>query len=151
LDRYAKTFTIRWADCDVNGHVRNTAYSEYGIETRMAFLTEHGFGFARFREMGFGPVLLREEIDYLHEVHLGDAITIDYVRLGGSADGKRFKLRHDVWRADGKQAARMVLVGGWMGWAERKLMAPPDVLRDALARVPSAEVWEELPSRGRAR
>jgi acyl-CoA thioester hydrolase len=150
VDRYAKTFTIRWADCDLNGHVRNTAYSEYCIETRFSFLAEHAFGFSRLREMGFGPVVLREEIDYLHEVQLGDAITVDFVRLGGSADGKRFKIRHDISRGDGRQAARIVLVGGWMAWAARKLMPPPDALREILAQAPRAETWEELPSRGRA-
>ena len=82
MDRYAKTFTVRWADCDVNGHMRNTAYSEYAIDVRMAFLAEHGFGFEQFVASGFGPVLLREEIDYLRELKLGDTVEVDFTQLG---------------------------------------------------------------------
>jgi acyl-CoA thioester hydrolase len=32
VDQYTKTFTVRWADCDANGHLRSTGYSDYAIE-----------------------------------------------------------------------------------------------------------------------
>jgi acyl-CoA thioester hydrolase len=143
--RYTKIFIVRWADCDVNGHMRNTAYSEYAIDTRISFLTDQGFPYQRFEEMGFGPVILREEIDYLRELRLGETVEVDFTQLGLSPDGARFKLAHDFWRPGGKQAARIVLSGGWLGLETRRLVTPPDPLFQAMAAVPKAEGWEELP------
>jgi len=143
--RYTKIFIVRWADCDVNGHMRNTAYSEYGIDTRISFLAERGFPFARFEEMSLGPVILREEIDYLRELRLGDTVEVDFTQLGLSPDGARFKLAHDFWRPGAKQAGRIVLTGGWLGLETRKLVIPPLPLAEAMASVPKGEGWEELP------
>jgi acyl-CoA thioester hydrolase len=143
--RYTKIFIVRWADCDVNGHMRNTAYSEYGIDARIGYLAEHGFPYAKFQELSFGPVILREEIDYLRELHLGDSVEVDFTQLGLSADGARFKLAHDFWRPGGKKAARIVLSGGWLDLKARKLMPPPPALHEVFRNVPKADGWEELP------
>jgi acyl-CoA thioester hydrolase len=147
MERYTRTFTIRWADCDANGHMRNTAYSEYAIDVRVGFLHEHGFGFEQFRETGFGPVLLREEIDYFREVRMNDTMQVDFQQLGISADGSRFKVQHDFAGADGKPAARIVINGGWMDMRTRRLAPPPEALARAFAQVPKAEDWAELPSK----
>ncbi len=145
MDRYEKTFTVRWADCDANGHMRNTAYSEYATDVRVAYLAEHGFGFERFVETGIGPVLLREEIDYLREVRLGETITVDYTALGMSPDYGRLKLGHDFTKAGGEPCARIVVFGGWMDMRTRKLIPAPEPLARILATVPRAEGYEELP------
>jgi acyl-CoA thioester hydrolase len=143
--RFTKIFVVRWSECDVNGHARNTAYSEYGIETRVGYLAEHGFSFARMNELGIGPVLLREEIDYLRELRLGDTVEVDCTQLGLSPDGARFKLAHDLWRPGGKKVARIVLLGGWLDPRARKLRPPPEELRKAMASMPAGEPYEELP------
>ncbi len=145
MDRYEKTFTVRWADCDANGHMRNTAYSEYAIDVRMAYLSEQGFGFDRFVEMGIGPVLLREEIDYMREVRLGETISVDYTALGLSPDGGRFALRHDFTKSNGKPCARIVLSGGFMDLRARRLVPAPEPLARIFASVPRAEGFAELP------
>ncbi len=145
MARYAKTFTVRWADCDVNAHMRNTAYSEYAIEVRMAYLTEHGFGFERFVEMGFGPVILREEIDYLREVRLGESVEVDFTYLGLSPDCGRFKFAHDFTKPNGKHAARIVIAGGWLDLETRRLIPAPEPLASVLRAGPRAEGFEELP------
>ena len=147
MDRYAKTFTVRWADCDANGHMRNTAYSEYAVDVRIAFLDEHGFGFEQFRETGFGPVLLREEIDYLRELKLNEAVEVDYRQLGATEDGSRFRLEHTFTRADGKMAARLVVDGGWMDMRTRRLAPPPEALVRAWSQAPRADPWVVLPSK----
>jgi acyl-CoA thioester hydrolase len=142
---YRKSFMIRWSECDANGHLRNTAYSELGIETRLAFLTEKGFPWSRFVEDGIGPVIQREEIDYFHELHLGDAVELDVKALGGSPEGGRFKLSHDFYKPGGKHVARIVLRGGWLDLRRRKLTQPPDDLRRALDSLERGEPFEELP------
>lgn len=146
MDRYTKTFTVRWGDCDLNGHVRNTVYSEYCIETRLAFFQERGVGYDFFAEHHFAPVILREEIDYLREIRAGEIVTVDYTVLGLSPDASRFKLAHDLYRSNGKHAAHVVLSGGWLDHETRRLTSPPQRLQEAFRDVPRAEPFEELPS-----
>ena len=105
MDRYTQTFTVRWGDCDMNGHVRNTMYSEYAIETRMAYLTEHGFGYEQLAEHMIGPVLLREEIDYLREIRAGETVTVDFVQLGLSPEGGEVEVPPRPLQAE-RQAGR---------------------------------------------
>ena len=144
MDAFSRRFTVRWADCDMNGHMRNTAYSEYGTDVRVAFLEHAGFPLQRIAELGIGPVLRREEIDYLRELTLGETIVVDLRQLGLSADGSHFRFRHDFARADGKPAARIVLEGGWVDLRRRKLTAPPEPLARAFDALPRAEGWTEL-------
>ncbi len=149
MDRYVTTFTTRWADCDANGHMRNTAYSEYAIDVRMAFLAEHGFGFDQFVQAGLGPVLLREEIDYLREVRLGETITVDFTALGFSADASRFKWSHVFEKENGKPAAKIVLWGGWMDMSVRRIVPPPPGLLAAIRGVPRGEPFAQLDPKAR--
>jgi acyl-CoA thioester hydrolase len=144
--RYNKIFIVRWADCDVNGHMRNTSYSEYAIDTRMSYLADHGFPYARFEELGLGPVILREEIDYLRELRLGETVEVDFTQAGLAPDGSRFRLAHEFWRPGGKKVARIVLTGGWLDLRARRLVPPPDALLRAISSVPRAEGFEELPA-----
>lgn len=142
---YRKSFVIRWSECDVNGHLRNTAYSEFGIETRLSYLSEHGFPYSRMVEHGFGPVIQREEIDYFHELHLGETVELDFKNLGGSPEGGRFKLSHDFYKPGGKHVARIVLRGGWLDLRRRRLTAPAEELRRAMDSLERGEPFEELP------
>jgi len=144
---FTRPFTIRWADCDANGHLRNTCYSEYAIEVRMAYLASHGFGLKDFREHGVGPVLIREEIDYLRECHMGEEVTVDFTSLGLSPLGTRFKVGHQIARPDGKVAARLVIHGGWLDMKTRRLAPPPEVLRRIMEGVAHAEGFEALPEK----
>jgi acyl-CoA thioester hydrolase len=142
--RYTKTFVVRWSECDQNGHLRNTAYSEYGIETRIGFIADRGFSVNKLREVGIGPVILREELDYLREVHLGDAIEVDFQRLGLSPDGARWRLAHDLSRA-GEKVARIVLSGGWLDLRKRRLTPPPQEIQDIFEALDRGEPYEDLP------
>jgi acyl-CoA thioester hydrolase len=148
MERYEKTFSVRWADCDANGHMRNTAYSEYATEVRMAYLTENGFGYERFLETKVGPVIVREEIDYLRELRMGARITVSFTSLGQSPDGGRFKVQHEIVREDGKLSARVTLDGGWLDLRTRRLAPPPQALADLLGAVPHGPAWAELPNVG---
>lgn len=144
MDRYRKSFTVRWADCDVNGHMRNTAYSEYAIDVRIAYLAERGFTFERFVASRMGPVILHESIDYLREVRLGQHLQVDFALAGLSPDAARFKFEHDFWLPDGKKAARIVLAGGWMDLDRRKLRVPPEDLQQVMREAVRAEPFEEM-------
>jgi acyl-CoA thioester hydrolase len=111
----------------------------------MAYLAEHGFGLAEMRQHGIGPVLLREEIDYLRECHMGEELTVTFTTLGLSPDGARFKVAHELWKQNGKQAARAVILGGWLDAKARRLTSPPDALREAFEQAPRGGPFESLP------
>lgn len=142
---FTREFQLRWSDADANGHVRHTVYPELGAEVRMAWLADGGFDWRRFAEVGLGPVLLREEIDYLREVGLGERVTVDLEAIAMSEDGGRWKLRHTVSKADGEAAARVVATGGWLDLAQRRLATAPAPLLAILRAAPRADGFEALP------
>jgi acyl-CoA thioester hydrolase len=142
---FTREFQVRWSDGDANGHVRHTVYPELGVEVRLAWLADAGFGWKRFEESGLGPVLLREEIEYLREVDLGERVTVDLEVLALSPEGGRWKFRHTIRKPSGEAAARVVASGGWLDLARRKLVAAPELLLAVLRGAPRAVEFEELP------
>ncbi len=148
MDDFSRTFEVRWSDVDLNGHMRNTAYSEYALDVRVAWLAEGGFGWERLRDLAIGPVLLREEIEYRRELHLGDRIRVDLRALGLSPDASHFQLLHELHRADGKLAARVIIDAAWLDLRARRIAAPPEPLAELLRSAPRAEAFEELPPAG---
>jgi acyl-CoA thioester hydrolase len=139
-------FEVRWSDLDGNRHVRNTAFSEYATHTRFQLLASHGFGVARLQALGFGPVMMREEIRYKREVFLGDALTVTVRRAGLSADASHWRVHQDVLREDGKEAALLTIQGGWIHLDTRKLVVPPAELAAILQSLPRTRDYAELPS-----
>jgi len=146
----AKTFSIAtvagWADMDANAHMGNFAYLNKCVDARMAFFQQHGFPVSEFAKRRIGPVLRRDEIEYHREVGLLEPITVTLELAGMAPDGSRFQLVNEIVKADGKLAARIRCEGGWMDLAARKLIAPPDDLREALAAMPQSASFERLPS-----
>ncbi len=146
---FTHTATVRWSDCDANGHAANTAYSEYSVDTRLAFLAAGGWTYDDFVQARFGPIISREEIDYLKELRLGDQVAVDFTIIGGSPDEARFKFHHEFVRVrDGKLCARMVVVGGWMNLETRRLAPPPPRLAEVMRTLQRGQTWDVLPDAG---
>lgn len=141
---FSKSFEVRWADLDANRHLRNTAYLDYATHVRFAFLAANGFPAARFGELRFGPVILREEMTFLREVRPNDELTVDYRLAAQSADRRKFRLRHRFFRRDGVEAARIDTVGGWLDLDSRKLRPPPAELSAALDRLARTSDFDTL-------
>jgi acyl-CoA thioester hydrolase len=144
MDEFSREFTLRWSDADANGHVRHTVYAELAVEARMAFLAAGGWGWQRLADAGIGPVLLREELEYLREIGLGERVRVDLALAAASPDGARWRFRHGIFRASGEQAARVTVTGGWIDLAARRLAAPPAELRGHLDAAPRTADFEEL-------
>jgi acyl-CoA thioester hydrolase len=126
--QYAKVFEVRWADLDANFHMRNAAYLEYTAQVRFSYLSENGFTIRRFKELGFGPVLFSERVEYLREIGPEQRINVNF-RLGGlSVDGRKWRGYHQVSRDDGIEAARLTVEGAWLDMSTRKLRVPPGEL-----------------------
>ena len=143
---YTKELYASWADMDFNAHMRNTAYLDKAADVRQMHMIEHGFPMSRFRELRFGPVVMKDEVEYFKEVGLQERLRVTYVLAGHAPDGSRFMLRHEFFRADGKLAARVTSTGGWLDLARRALMAPPPDLLAVMNSLTHSEDFVALPS-----
>ena len=143
---FEQQIVVRWQDIDANGHVRNTAYSEFATDTRFRYVAAHGYTQERFQELRFGPVILREETRYRREVLLGQTVMVNFMTAGLSADGSQWRVRQEVRLPDGREAATLTLDGGWLHLDTRRLIEPPPDLLAVLQRLPRTPDFEELPS-----
>ena len=141
-----KQFDAGWRDVDMNGHVANTTYIEYAIDMRVAFFDSCGFPPQGFLKHGFGPVIKSDYVEYFREVLMLERITVTIENGGFAADGSRFRVANSIFKADRVLAARVTSVGGWLSFNERKLIEPPDILKNAWLQLPRTEDFEELKS-----
>ena len=143
---YTKKLYAGWADMDFNSHMKNTAYLDKTADVRQMFLIEHGFPMEEFLRLRIGPVVMRDELEYFREVGLQQEITVSYALAGHADDGSRFMVRHEIFRADAKLAARVTSTGGWLSLDERKLIAPPPALLAAMNLLERTNDFVVLPS-----
>ena len=141
-DPFAIPFLVRWRDVDANGHVGHTVYSLFALEAR----------FAVFERQGWVPVpaedttgvILREEITYRRELLLGERFVVRLSVSGWTEDRSRWRVTHEMEKANGKIAATVVTDAAFFSIAQRRIIAPPD--RAALFdEWPRAENFTILP------
>jgi acyl-CoA thioester hydrolase len=122
----------RWGEMDQNGHMRNVAYLDLSANCRMEFFNANGYTLMDFFGAGFGPIVLKDEIEYRAEVRLAEEITITNELAGMNEEGSRFIFRNRFVRADGKLAASVSSLVMFLDLATRKKMAPPEKLMSAI-------------------
>src|SRR4030095_2463211 len=125
---YTQNFRIRWADLDANIHMRHSAYNDYAAQTRLLFMTEHGFGMDWFRKHNVFPVLFREETIFHKEIQGSENITIDVILVKMNEDGSRWTITNRFYKENGILAATLTVDGAWMDIVSRKLKIPPPEL-----------------------
>jgi acyl-CoA thioester hydrolase len=143
---YSRKLYAGWADMDFNSHMKNTAYLDKTADVRQMFLIEHGFPMEEFLRLRIGPVVMKDEVEYFREVGLQQEITVTYALAGHAPDGSRFLLRHEIFRADARLAARVTSTGGWLDLERRKLIAPPPALLSAMNSLERTSDFVVLPS-----
>ena len=143
---YARTLFAGWGDMDFNAHMRNTAFLDKSADVRMLFFAENGFSMDEFARLKFGPVVLKDEVEYRREVGLLQEIEVTLAVAGLSGDGSRFVLRNEILRPDGTLCARVSSTGGWLDLVTRKLVAPPEALLAALRSLPQTSDFASLRS-----
>ncbi len=143
---YSKTLYAGWADMDFNAHMKNTAYLDKAVDVRMMFFSENGFPMAEFVKRRFGPVVMKDEVEYYKEVVLLESITVTFAIAGMSEDGSRFMMRNEFSRMDGKRCTSITSGGGWLDLSARKLIAPPEALLAALNSLSRTADFQLLPS-----
>lgn len=145
---FETTLYAGWGDMDFNGHMRNTAYLDKAADARMRFFEAHGFPTSEFTRLRLGPVVRQDEVAYFREIGLLEAVRVTLALAAQSGDGSRFQLRNEFFKADGRLAARVTSLGGWLDHAARKLVAPPPALLEAMQAMGRTEDFQDLPSRG---
>jgi acyl-CoA thioester hydrolase len=140
------TSFVRWSDLDGNNHMANTAFLDVCVDVRLSFFEAQEFPRSELARLGFGPVVRRDEVDYLRELRLGQKYQVDFELAGCSEDGSRFILRNTFWLEDGTKVAVVTSHGGWLDLQARRLVAPPEGLLAALRALPRTTDFAELPS-----
>lgn len=141
---YQEEFEVRWADLDPNGHLRHTVYMDCAAQARVGFLNEYGFTLERFRALGIGPVLLHEQAQYLHEVRANEHLRVTAEVAGLSPNRKHWRIRHGIFKSDGKLACIVNVQGAWLDLRARKIAPPPAELVQAMEKVPRTEDYSEF-------
>src|SRR5262245_1277498 len=143
---FTRTYAIKWADLDTNGHLRYSVYVDFAVDTQFRSIENHGFTPQKLMELGFGPVILRMESRYQHEVTFDETV-VDRFRMAGiSPDGARWKSRHDIVKSNGDIAATIKLEGVWVNVRTKQAIAPPPEMLEILNSLPRVDDFETLRS-----
>ena len=145
-NEFSRTYAIKWADLDTNGHLRYSVYVDFAVDTQFRSIEGHGFTPKRLMELGFGPVILRMETRYQREVTFDETVTDSLKITGMSPDGARWKSRHDITKSNGDMAAIIKLEGVWVDMHTKQAIAPPPDLLQILNSLPRTESFETLRS-----
>ena len=151
MNKYSRTYEIRWSDLDANGHVNYAAYINAAGDVRYHFFWEHDFPPERFEQMGIGPVYTAIHAEFLREVRLGETVTITYTVSGLSPQGGRWKVHHDILKSNGKKAVSLDVEGVILNLTTRKLALPTPELLQAFNLIPRAKDFEVLLETSRRR
>jgi acyl-CoA thioester hydrolase len=133
---------VIWAQVDANMHLRHSAYADFAAQARIAMMATLGLDFQAFQKLHLGPILFREELQYLREVGINDTIKIESVLTKVRPDGSRWSIRHDLYRGDGTKAAIIKVEGAWIDVLKRKLVPLPEDLAATFLTLPKAEDFE---------
>jgi acyl-CoA thioester hydrolase len=134
---------VMWAQVDANRHMRHSAYSDFAAQARVSMLDTIGLSVSLFQELNIGPILFREELVYLREVHINDVLRVSCEFTRSRPDGSRWSVRHQLFRSDGVKAAIVIVDGAWIDIKRRKLTTLPEEWKDRFMGLPRSEDFEE--------
>lgn len=143
---WVQTMRAGWGDMDFNSHMRNTAYLDKAADMRMLYFSAHGFPMSEFVRLRMGPVILKDEISYAREVQLLEEIQVDILCAGLSDDGSQFRILNRYTKSDGRPAAQVSSLGGWLDLNARRLALPPPALLQAMQDMPRSDDFTVMPS-----
>ena len=139
-------YKITWGALDPIGHLRGSVYTDFALDAQFNGIDRIGYSTAGLSDLGYGPVLLRQESRYYNEVRFGDSVT-DTVHLAGlSGDGSRWLVRHDFTRSDGEKSAMLKVEGTWIDLQTRDAIVPPEGLISAFQQFPRDQNFRDLRS-----
>ncbi len=126
---FAKEYIVTFSDMDMNGHLKNSAYSEYATDVRIAFLRQIGMPLDLSRVV-YAPVALRELFDYRSEIRHGQSIVVDLALQGIAHSRSRFLFKHCLYSKEESQICCVLWIeGAFINFKTRKLCRriPPEI------------------------
>jgi acyl-CoA thioester hydrolase len=145
MTEYARTYEIRFSDLDANGHVNYAAYIDAAGDLRYKFFTEQGLPPEKFTELGIGPVYTSIHAEFLREVRMGETVTITFVLSGLSPLGARWKVHHEILKANGKKAVTLDVEGVVLNLSTRQPVLPTPELLQTFNLIPRGSDFVVLP------
>ncbi|MEM7107586.1 MAG: acyl-CoA thioesterase [Bacteroidota bacterium] len=133
--KYSTEFEVKWADVDPNLHLRHTVYLDYGDQTRIRFFDDHNLSFNELMRSGVAPILFGTQTNFIREVLLSEKVSIDCELLEITEDGRKWSIKHLVYKGNGDVAAEMIYRGAWFDLKRRKVIAPPQRVRDIMLSI----------------
>lgn len=143
---FKRTLHVRWGDVDYNAHMRNTAYLEMASDVRMMYFVSVGLSVDEFERLCVGPVVMRDTIEYFHELRMLETVEVTLALDGLSPDGSRFRVRNEFFGKGGRLAARVTTWGAWLDLEKRRLVSPPERIAGAMTAMARTESFEEMPA-----
>ncbi|MGY0019587.1 acyl-CoA thioesterase [Streptomyces sp. cg35] len=125
---------VRGYETDTQGHLNQAVYLQYAEHARWSILRHSGIAQSDLLARGVGPVALETNIRYLRELRAGDEVDVECTFEWG--EGKTFRIRQTVRKADGTVSAEVTAVGGLLDLTERKLVKDPREVFKELATDP---------------
>lgn len=90
----------------------------------MLFFAGRGFPVSALRRQGMGPVVMKDEIEYMGKCHLHYKVEMPLSLAGLAEDGRRLRIRNEFFRRSNKLAARVTSSSGWLDLNSRRLVCP---------------------------
>ncbi|MCB0476952.1 MAG: acyl-CoA thioesterase [Crocinitomicaceae bacterium] len=128
MEKFQVSVEVRWSDVDQNRHVRHSAYYDYGAHARIKFLESVGFDAHTLGKLNIGPILFKEQCNFLKELSPSGRITINVLKGEISEGSPKWVLYHEIFNEKGEKAAHIKAEGAWMDLKERKVALPPHEL-----------------------
>jgi acyl-CoA thioester hydrolase len=120
---FSVPITVRGYELDTQGHLNQAVYVQYSEHARWELLRAAGVKQNELIASGVGPVALEVNVKYLRELRGGD--TVDVTCEFVWTEGKVFQLKQQIVKTDGTVAADIVVIGGILDLAERRLVPDP--------------------------
>jgi len=132
-------FKTIWANFDLNGHMRHSAYSDYATEVRVRMFEKQNLSLDDFARLHIGPVLFEEQTRFFKEIKLGTDITVDMWLSAATENFERWEFIHHIYNEQGNLSAIVKVKGAWIDLLKRKLTGLPDTILDKLKQIPKSD------------
>ena len=142
---FVVTIVPRWADIDLNQHMRHSAFADWATYARMEWLNANGFTILKLLELKMAPIMFEDSTRYLKEIRLGERIYIELQLAGADRDGSRWFLRH-IFRRGATVCAVYEAKGAWLDITTRRIVPAPPGLLEAYNSLASTGDYAELNS-----
>ena len=142
---FAVQIVPRWADIDLNQHMRHSAFADWAAYARTEWLNAHGFTMPKLVELRMTPVMFEDRTRYLKEVLLGDRIQIKLQLVGTDSDGSQWSVRHTFHRGE-TVCAIYEAKGAWFSVSTRRVVPAPPGLLEAYSNLTRTDDFALLKS-----